>query len=85
MLLDATVGSAAAGRTVLEAGVTNFDRVTWKRLERVGAGDTIDVTFVMKTCPKLREKFEAKVGGLFSIVIDGSSTFHVFIFCFRRS
>jgi len=44
----------------MEAGITNFERATWIQKERVTAGDTIDVTFVLKTCPMLRAKFEAK-------------------------
>jgi len=61
LLLAAAAGSVVAERTVMEQGVTSFGRATWIQKERVTAGDTIDVTFVLKTCPKLRAKFEEKV------------------------
>ena len=44
----------------MEADAT-FERPTWTKGARVSAKDTIDVTFVLKTCPMKRAKLEAKV------------------------
>lgn len=60
LLFLAAFSGAASARVAMEADAT-FERPTWSKGARVSAKDTIDVTFVLKTCPMKRAKLEAKV------------------------
>lgn len=59
VLVLAAFSGAASARVAMEADAT-FERPTWTQGARVSAKDTIDVTFVLKTCPMKRAKLEAK-------------------------
>jgi hypothetical protein len=65
VLILAAFSGAASARVAMEADAT-FERPTWTQGARVSAKDTIDVTFVLKTCPMSRAKLEAKVRDVFA-------------------
>jgi tripeptidyl-peptidase-1 len=58
LLLAAAAGNAA--RTVMEPSIKNFEHKNWVKGGRVSASDSLEVMFVVKTCPMLRAAFEAK-------------------------
>jgi tripeptidyl-peptidase-1 len=56
------LAAAARGSSALqmEPSITNFEHPTWNQGSQVTAEDTIEVTFVVKTCPMRRAELEEK-------------------------
>ena len=52
--------SSGSAVQIKEAGISSFEHKSWVQGERVSAEDTIDVTFVLHTCPKKRAALEEK-------------------------
>ena len=61
ILALAAFAGVEASRTILEPGVTVFEHTHWNKGPRVTAQDTIEVRFVMKSCPMKRAKLEEMV------------------------
>jgi tripeptidyl-peptidase-1 len=58
VVLVLAAGFVQAERTVMEPSISNFDHPTWNQGARVSDDDTMEVTFIVKTCPHFRAKLE---------------------------
>jgi len=60
LALAAFAASATAASVKMEPSISSFGGANWVRGPRVSAGDEIEVTFVVKTCPVRRAALEEK-------------------------
>jgi len=60
VILLLAFAAGAEAKVQMESGITDFSRKTWYQAERVHAGDTLEVTFVVKSCPMKRAELEER-------------------------